>query len=124
MNAISFIRTNTLSTVSLAELRCSPRWGGSADLLKLHGLFLEHLFHITDLALHLTTCFFHGTSVAQIWIPRCLAGLFFHFPLGFVEGAFDLIFCARFHKESIARQALNGLIEVVMERSLSGAGAT
>ena|SRR6476620_2033744 len=93
-----------------------------ATQAELHGLFLEHLFHITDLALHLTTCFFDGTSVAQVWIPRRFAGLFFHFAFRFFERALNLIFCARFHKNTIARQALNGLIEVAMGRSLSGTG--
>lgn len=77
-----------------------------ATQAELHGLFPEHLFHITDLALHLTTCFFDGTSVAQVWIPRRFAGLFFHFAFRFFEGALDLIFCARFHK--IGRGGVGG----------------
>ena len=86
-----------------------------ATQAELHGLFLEHLFHITDLALHLTTCFFDGTSVAQVWIPRRFAGLFFHFAFRFFEDALDLIFCARF-------QADLGQLQPGHQRHDEGAG--
>ena len=60
----------------------------------LYELFLEHLFHVADLALHLAACFFDGPSIAQVWIPRRLAGLFFHFAFRFFKGALNFILCA------------------------------
>jgi hypothetical protein len=30
-------------------------------------LFLEHLSHITDLALHLSACFFHRAAINRLW---------------------------------------------------------
>jgi len=61
IEAIFLSRRNTLSTVFLAELALKRAFP-SADLHKLHGLSLERLFHITDIGLQLTTCFFDGTS--------------------------------------------------------------
>ena len=43
-------------------------------------LLLEHLFHVADFALHLSTCFFDRSTIAQVWIPRRLAGLSFTLP--------------------------------------------
>jgi hypothetical protein len=36
----------------------------SADAGKLHGLLLEHFFHVTNLALHLPACFLDRSSIA------------------------------------------------------------
>src|SRR4029453_3626902 len=57
-------------------------------------LLLEHLLHVADFTLHLTSCFFDRAAVAQVWIPCHLARLFFHFALRFLVSTLDLILCA------------------------------
>jgi hypothetical protein len=72
------------------------------------GLLLEHFLQVADFTLHLPACFFHCAAIAQVWIPYRLAGLFFDFALRFLESALDLILCARFHKNKIARYVHGG----------------
>ena len=72
------------------------------------GLLLEHFLQVADFTLYLPACFFHCAAIAQVWIPYRLAGLFFDFALRFLESALDLILCARFHKNKIARYVHGG----------------
>ena len=72
------------------------------------GLLVEHLLHVADFTLHLSACFFHCAAIAQVWIPYRLTGLFFHFALRFLKSALNLILCARFHKNKIARYEHGG----------------
>ena len=72
------------------------------------GLLLEHLLQVADFTLHLPACFFCRPAIAQVWVPCRLAGLFFHFAFRFPKSTLDLILCARFHKNKIARYERGG----------------
>ena len=72
------------------------------------GLLSEDLFNVSDFALHLPASFFGRPAIAQVWIFRRLAGLFFRFAFRFLEASLDFIPCARFHENKIARYELCG----------------
>jgi hypothetical protein len=71
-------------------------------------LLVEHLLHVSDFALYLSTCFFRRSAIAQVWIPCRLAGLFFYFALRFLESALNLILTTRFHNNKIVRYERGG----------------
>jgi hypothetical protein len=82
------------------------------------GLLVEHLLHVADFTLHLPACFFHRAAIAQVWIPCRLAGRFFHVAFRFPKSALDLIPCARFHKNKIARYEFGGCNMIEIEGDL------
>ena len=71
-------------------------------------LLLEHLLQVADFPLHLPASFFCRPAIAQVWVPCCVARLFFHFAFRFPKSTLDLILCARFHKNKIARYERGG----------------
>ena len=42
-------------------------------------------------------------AIAQVWVPCCIARLFFRFAFRFPKTTLDFILCARFHKNKIAQ---------------------
>jgi hypothetical protein len=80
---------------------------------------LEHLLHVADFALHLPACFFHRAAIAQVWISCRLAGVFFDVAFRFPESALDLILCARFHKNKIARYERGGCLVAITQRKVT-----
>jgi hypothetical protein len=82
------------------------------------GLLVEHLLHVADFTLHLPACFFHCATIAQVWIPYRLTGLFFSVAFRFLERALDFIPCARFHKNKIARYECGGCNMIEIEGDL------
>ena len=66
-------------------------------------LLLEHLLHVADFTLQLPAGFFCRPAIAQVWVPCCIARLFFHFAFRFPKTTLDFILCARFHKNKIAQ---------------------
>ncbi len=71
-------------------------------------LLLEHLLQVADFTLHLPASFFCRPVIAQVWVPCCVARLFFHFAFRFPKSTLDFILCARFHKNKIAHYELSG----------------
>lgn len=104
----------------LGQTSISPFW--SVRLLlpvcARRGLLVEHLLHVADFTLHLPACFFHRAAIVQVWIPCRLAGFFFHVAFRFPKSALDLILCARFHKNKIARYELVGCNMIEIEGDL------
>jgi hypothetical protein len=101
--SVVFRRANFVNMFSALHIKSPP----SADLHR-PPLLLEHLLQVADFPLHLPTCFFCRPAIAQVWIPCCLARLFFHFALCLPESALDFILCARFHENQIARYECGG----------------
>jgi hypothetical protein len=71
-------------------------------------LLLEHFLQVADFTLHRPACFLCRAAIAQVWVPCCLARLFFHFAFRFPKSTLDLILSARFHKNKIARYERDG----------------
>jgi len=82
-------------------------------------LLLEHLLHVADFTLHLPACFFCRPAIVQVWVPCCIARLFFHFAFSFPESALNLILCAGFHKNEIARYEGGGCSMILTEGAIS-----
>ena len=101
-----FSRTNERRLASFDFCVEVPAWFLAISASR--GLLLENLLQVADFAPHLAARFFGCPAVAQVWISRRLAGLFFHFALRFLESALDFILCARFHKNKIARYERGG----------------
>jgi hypothetical protein len=82
-------------------------------------LLLEHLLQVANFTLHRPPGFFCRPAIAQVWVPCCVARLFFHFAFRFLKSTLDFILCARFHKNKIAHYGFSGCENPQLRRSLN-----
>jgi hypothetical protein len=59
-------------------------------------LLLEHLLQVADFPLHLPACFFCRPTIAQVWIPCCLAAFSFTLPFASLNPPLILSFVLDF----------------------------